>query len=233
VRVYLVRDGKIGAATRTDSGGPAVAREAVEAVLAGPTEAETEAGLTTAIPGDVDLVELSVAGGQASVELSESFGSDDESILRLRTAQIVYTLTQFDTIDEVSIEWGTAPGAADGAGATTTTFPISRDELEDVTPAILLEVPTPGQTASSPIELTGSANTFEATFSVEVLDGDGKILVQKSVQATSGSGTRGTFESTVAVPDSATGPASVVVFAPSGEDGTTRRDEVEVPITLG
>ena len=46
-------------------------------------------------------------------------------------------------------------------------------------------------------EVTGTANTFEATFNYELVGASGKVLSKNFVTATSGTGTRGTFSFTV------------------------------------
>ena len=68
---------------------------------------------------------------------------------------------------------------------------VDRDDFEDMLPAILVESPVPGQRITSPVRLSGSANVFEAQFNSQVSNAKGKVLAEKPVKATSGSGTRG------------------------------------------
>jgi immunoglobulin-like protein involved in spore germination len=131
-----------------------------------------------------------------------------------RTAALVYTLSQF------------APRAAvevDGRSYT-------RADFEDLTPAILVESPLPFQAVSAPLRVTGTANTFEATFAYELLDPVGKVLSDNFVTATSGSGTRGTFDFTVPF-EAPNGLGKLVVFEHSAADGS-RIHQVEIPLTL-
>jgi len=52
-----------------------------------------------------------------------------------------------------------------------------------------------------PIRVGGTANTFEGTFLIAPLDGSGLLLAPpRNVNATSGSGTRGTFDVSVPCP---------------------------------
>ena len=129
-------------------------------------------------------------------------------------APIVYTLSQFAPARPVEYE-----------GKRYT-----RSDFEDVTPAILVESPLPFQAVSAPLRVTGTANTFEATFEYALLDPDGKALSHDVVTATSGSGTRGTFDFTVPfeAPD---GLGDLVVFERSAADGS-RIHQVEIPLTL-
>jgi immunoglobulin-like protein involved in spore germination len=131
-------------------------------------------------------------------------------------AQWVYTMTQFPNEESVKV---------DGKRYT-------RADFEDQTPGILVESPLPFEDVTSPIRATGTANTFEATFNYELTDTDGKIVDENFVTATSGTGTRGTFDFTTkkfTVPFSGVG--SLVVFERSAEDGS-RTKLVEIPLRM-
>jgi hypothetical protein len=58
------------------------------------------------------------------------------------------------------------------------------------------------------------------------------VLDKHFVTATSGSGTRGTYATTLANPDGQTGPATVKVWEASAENGQPL-DTVEIPVQLG
>jgi hypothetical protein len=96
---------------------------------------------------------------------------------------------------------------------------------------VLVESPLAFGEASSPLTARGTANTFEATFSFEILDEDGEMLAGDFVTATSGTGTRGTFrfEQPFVVEEEQEG--TLVVFELSAEDGS-RMNEVEIPLRL-
>jgi hypothetical protein len=131
-----------------------------------------------------------------------------------RTAEDVYTLSQFDPKKPVEV-----------AGKSYT-----RADFEDLTPAILVESPLPFAAVSSPLRVWGTANTFEATFEYELLDAAGKALARHFVTATSGSGTRGTYDVTIRFASPA-GPGKLVVYELSAADGS-RIHQVEIPLTL-
>jgi immunoglobulin-like protein involved in spore germination len=131
-----------------------------------------------------------------------------------RTAATVYTLSQFAP---------RAPVEVDGKRYT-------RADFEDLTPTILVESPLPFQAVSAPLRVTGTANTFEATFAYELLDPAGKVLSHNFETATSGSGTRGTFEFTVPF-EAPNGLGKLVVFENSAADGS-RIHQVEIPLRL-
>jgi hypothetical protein len=132
-----------------------------------------------------------------------------------RTAEEVYTLSQFD------------PKKAVDVGGKSYT----RSDFEELTPAILVESPLPFASVTSPLRVWGTANTFEATFDYELLDATGKVLSHHFVTATSGSGTRGTFDFTVPF-EAPNGLGKLVVFEESAADGS-RIHQVEIPLALG
>jgi germination protein M len=131
-----------------------------------------------------------------------------------QAAQIVYTLSQFEPTKPVEL-----------GGKSYT-----RADFEDETPAILIESPLPFQAVSAPLRVTGTANTFEATFEYELTDPDGKVLSHNFVTATSGSGTRGTFDFTIPF-EAPNGLGKLVVFERSAADGS-KTHVVEIPLTL-
>jgi hypothetical protein len=132
-----------------------------------------------------------------------------------RTAEIVYTLSQFDPSKPVEV-----------GGKQYT-----RGDFEALTPAILVETPLPFDAVSAPLRVTGTANTFEATFEYDLLDPAGKVLKHDFVTATSGSGTRGTFDFRVPF-EAPNGVGRLVVYERSAADGS-KTHVVEIPLTLG
>ncbi len=134
-------------------------------------------------------------------------------------AQVVTTLTQFPSIRAVVI--------VTPAGRTE---PLNRADFEDLMPTVLVESPLPFERVNSPLRVFGSSNTFEATSQLELLDANGKLLASKTVTASSGTGTRGTFS--VSIPFQApAGRATLVSFEYSAKDGS-RIDEVRIPVLI-
>ncbi len=208
VGVYFVREDKLGYAARTVGPTPKVATATLEELLGGPTTVEREAGLATDIPPSTKLTSLAIENGTASVELSNPL---DE----LGTAQVVETLLQFESVSRVELA-GKRYRPAD---------------VEPSLPAILVESPAPNEKVSSPLRLTGTANTFEATFMVQVRPHLRKPVVEDFVTATSGTGTRGTFDKTLDFTVDRERPGTVVVFENSAEDGSVI-NRVEIPVVL-
>ncbi len=209
VRVYWLRDGKVWPALRQVDTTDGAINAAVVQLLLGPTEQEeADLELTTAIPQAVREAETTITGGVADVELPAELPEEALS-------QLVYTLTQFPSVQSVDVQGRT----------------VTRADFEDLTPAILVESPLPFEEVTSPVRVTGTANTFEATFRYELTDTDGKIVDQDFVTATSGSGERGTFEFTAPFTANFDGVGSLIVFESSAEDGS-RIHLVEIPLRM-
>ncbi|GIU94063.1 MAG: hypothetical protein KatS3mg012_0520 [Gaiellaceae bacterium] len=213
--VYFLLEGKVWPVRRTVERTPAVATASLEELLAGPTDEERdELSLSTAIPEDAEVVSLAVQDGVAQVAFSTPLPN-------AALAQVIYTLTQFPSVDSVELlEGGVAiPG-------------FDRSDYEDVTPAILVESPRFFEEVGNPVRVQGTANTFEATFQYELTDTDGRIVDEGFVTATSGSGTRGTFDFTTKryeVPFDGVG--ALTVFELSAKDGS-RTNLREIPIRM-
>jgi Immunoglobulin-like domain of bacterial spore germination/Sporulation and spore germination len=210
--VYWLRDGKVWPALRDVEVGDLNATAILEELLAGPTEQETaDLAVTTAIPEGTEVEDLEISGAIARVELSAELPEEG-------LAQVVYTLTTslFPAVASVEIQGKT----------------YKRADFEDLTPAILVESPLAFEDVTSPLRVTGTANTFEATFSYELTDTDGLIVDENFVTATSGTGTRGTFDFTTkpyAVPFDGVG--ALIVFERSAKDGS-RINLVEIPLRM-
>jgi hypothetical protein len=208
VRVYFLLDGKVQPVLRLVHT-EAVAGAALRALIQGPSaEERSRMGLESAVPADADLSGLRIEQGQAALDLPAAWS-------RSAVAQVVYTLTQFPTVQAVEI-----------GGARYT-----RADFEQETPQILVETPLPFQRVRSPLVARGTANTFEATFEYELKDADGLIVASNFVTASSGSGERGTFELTAPFAVARSGLGTLSVFERSAEDGS-RIHEVTIPVRL-
>lgn len=183
----------------------AVATTAIHQLFEG-----SQSGLETAIPAATRLRSLSIDGGTAAIRLEPPLTDRDAQ------AQIVYTLTQFPTVRRVSLNGGR---------------PVTRSSYEEQTPSVLVESPLGGEEVEPGFEVTGTANTFEATFNYELRDAENRILTENFVTATSGSGTRGTFEFTVPYEVDRPQEGRLVVFEISAANGS-RTHERSIPLSL-
>ena len=232
ILVYFARGEKIGVATRLIPATKAVASAAIRELLSGPTPEETRYGLGSTIPTGTDLRGLTVHGGTATVDLSDEYDSGGGVLsMTMRLAQVVYTLTQFPTVERVLFRIEGVPVTTLGGEGILIGTPQTRGDYEQVTPAILLEAPGPGDSVTSPLRIRGTANTFEAAFMVRIVSADDSVLVEAPMMATSGSGTRGTFNAEIPIPAAASGAGLLVVFEYSAKDGSPIH-VVEIPLTF-
>ncbi len=147
---------------------------------------------------------VSIANGTATVDLAKATAD--------QVAAIVYTLTQFPTVQRVDV-----------AGRTG----LTRDDFAAYLPPILVEAPASGARVPATFRVSGTASVFEATLVVQIVR-DGKVLSKHTVTASEGAPGRGTFTTTfTATP----GAAVVAAFAPSAADGTPQH-QVDVPVTI-
>jgi hypothetical protein len=227
---YFIEGDQVAAGEPVQTPERGVAAAALRALLDGPNGRELAAGLTTAVPPNTRLLDLTVADGLARVDLSGQFREGEGApATRERLAQVVYTLTQFPTVKRVRlrIDGHTVPALGD----VKLDRGLTRAEFEDQTPAVLVESPGFGTAVSSPFTARGTANTFEATFEYELRDAAGKILAQHFETATSGTGTRGTFSFAVSFSVTQPTTGALVVFERSAADGS-RIHVRSIPLTL-
>jgi hypothetical protein len=229
--VYLLRGELLGVARREVPQTTAVLRAALEELVGGPSVPEREAGLGTAIPDGTEVVGVDLDGGVATVDLSGTFDDGGGSAsMFARLAQLVFTATQFPGVDGVLLRLDGEPVEVFSSEGIVLEGPQRRQGYEERAPAILVERPAPNDVVTSPLRLTGSANTFEANLQYELLDADGARLAEGFTTATCGTGCRGTFAVDVFV-DAPAGPGTLVVFESSAEDGS-RINVVEIPVDL-
>ncbi|MCE5252613.1 MAG: GerMN domain-containing protein [Actinomycetia bacterium] len=232
IRVYFSRDEKICAASRVIPKTQQVGAAAMKALLEGPTEVEKQAGMVSNIPEGTTFLGLDIEDGIATVDLSKEYSSGGGSLsMMMRLAEVVFTLTQFPTVDGVNFKLDGEPIDVLGGEGIIIDHPMSRVDYEDMSPAILVESPTVGNTISSPVRITGTANVFEAVFRINIVDYDGLILADEVVMATSGTGTRGTFDVTIPFNLRKPGPGWIIAFSESPKDGS-QINIVEIPVEL-
>lgn len=108
----------------------------------------------------------------------------------------------------------------------------SGEQSETSIAAIAIEHPAEGATVSVPFTANGTANTFEATLTIDVVDAEGLALCVRHLTATSGSPDRGTWQGVLAFPPEEDPlQATVRAYTFSAKDGSMV-DLVEFPITI-
>ncbi|MFJ1556277.1 GerMN domain-containing protein [Streptomyces mirabilis] len=220
VGVYFLHREKVSPAPRTVTA-PTTATAAVRALLAGPDRYERAHGRATAIPSGTRLRSLVVRNHVATVDLSGRHDDEGGSLsMRERLAQVVFTVTRFPTVHKVAFEVHGKPVTSFGGEGIVLNGPVGRSDFEDRAPALLVESPLIGDTARTPLRVWGSADTFEAQFRLRVTDTTGRTAADVVVRATSGTGTRGTFDVTFPYKAARTGPGLLTAYVLSPRDGT-------------
>jgi germination protein M len=89
-----------------------------------------ETGGAAAIPEGTTLQHLSISGSLATADLSGSFNDGGGSLsMQLRVAQIVYTLTQFPTVERVRFRVDGVPVTAVGGEGVVVEPPVARADF--------------------------------------------------------------------------------------------------------
>ncbi|MGW2515485.1 GerMN domain-containing protein [Streptomyces sp. NPDC001617] len=229
--VYFLHGEKVSAVSRTVST-PATATAAVRALLSGPSRSESHYARTTAIPSGTELRSVVVRDHVATVDLSDRYDDGGGSLsMRARLAQVVFTLTRFPTVHKVAFEIEGKPVKYFGPEGIVLNGPVGRADFEDVSPAVLVESPLIGDTVHSPLRVWGTANTFEAEFRLKVTDASGHRAADVLVRATSGTGTRGTFDVTFPYRAVRTGAGLLTAYFVSPADGRPVTVDT-VPLTV-
>ena len=155
----------------------AVATAAMTALLEGPKarSSRRRPAMYTGIPDGTKLLGLTIADGVATVDLSAS--SSRAAAARRSSAgsrQVVYTLTQFPTVEQVPFEVDGEPVTVFGGAGVVLDHPVGRDDYTNQLPAIFVDRPAWGARRGQPGRVAGVANVFEATFRVQLLDAQGR-----------------------------------------------------------
>lgn len=174
----------------------AVATAAMNELLAGDVvQRDGYQSISSAIPPATRLLGLSIANGVATVDLSGEFAAGGGSASTMyRLGQVVFTLTQFSTVDRVLFKVDGSPVSVFGSEGLVIDGPLGRDHFEEQLPAVFVDRPAFAAAIGNPARVTGTSNVFEATSQVAILDGGGRVLVEQTVTATCGTGCRGTFD---------------------------------------
>jgi hypothetical protein len=185
VTVFRVRDGRLVAAVERVQGTRAVAAASLTALgLASP---------------------VSISSGTATVARDDATPE--------QVAEIVYTLTQYPSIERVDV-----------AGKTG----LTRADIAQFVPPILIERPAAGATTREMISVAGSASVYEATVVLELRQA-GKLVQKKVVTAAEGAPGRGPFSGTLVAPGA--GQYVVAAYSPSAMDGSPQHEQ-DVPLTV-
>ncbi len=243
VRVYFLID------EVTDEGGPfvrpvsrqisptlEVARAAVNELIAGPTPDE-QAGtpsVSGGLPEGTQLLGLTIAGDTARIDLSEEIENIGGTFGEMSVlAQLVFTLTQFPTVDEVVLLIEGEQVELFGGHGMEVAPSLNRDWFlgGGLVPEILIDEPGWFGRADNPLLVTGIARAFEATVQWGLYDNDGLPLDEGFTMASAGGPDWGTFQ--FAIPYTVDSPqlGSLMMWEDSARDGSPI-NLVEHPVWL-
>lgn len=180
ISVYFVEGTSNAAATSRTAPVNEVAATAVAALIAGPTEAERARGLSTQFPPDSLLLGLRIADGTATVDMSREFEAGGGSFSMLaRLAQLVYTLTDFPTVDRVQLLLDGEHRQTFSGEGVLIGEPMTRDDFFSALPIGRLVAATP---VWGPDDLPALDPAASTTRSVVLVTGDDTL----NVRATAG-----------------------------------------------
>ncbi|MEX0825439.1 MAG: Gmad2 immunoglobulin-like domain-containing protein [Acidimicrobiia bacterium] len=191
-------------------------------------EAISASALSSAIPAGTRLLGVAIeeATGIVIVDLSSEFVSGGGSASMIgRVGQVVYTLTRIDDVFGVRFQIDGVSTTVFGGEGLIIDDPATRAGFDGLLPAVMIESPAYGgePTSRGPLVVSGTANVFEATVTIELLDGSGAVLFEGFATATCGTGCRGEWEAAVAYDTSGISQAgewgTLRAFESSAEDG--------------
>ena len=234
VRIYLFSGETLVPVLRPIERTRAVGRAALEELLAGPTPAESAGPtrLTSAVPPGTLLLGLDIADGTATVDLSREYESGGGSASMFgRLSQVVYTLTQFPTVERVAFRLDGRPVTVFSGEGIVLDGPSTRADYTSFLPPVFVDSPAVGGLLANPGRLTGMANVYEAAFMVEIRDRNGNTLARQPAMATCGTGCWGTFDVTIRYEVNEQQVGSLLVYTHSAQDGSVQ-DLRSYPVTL-
>jgi hypothetical protein len=117
-----------------------------------------------------------------------------------------------------------SPTPASSPEPTSTVDPGPLDPIE-------VAAPIRGAIVTSPVTVSGTADVFEATVSIRIIDEMNNVIADTFATATCGSGCRGDYAIEVPYSVKTEQRGMIEVFEVSAEDGS-RRNIVRVPVTL-
>jgi hypothetical protein len=224
-------DGSLFVTHRTEPFTPGVGQRSLEALFDGPTDAERHADVSTSINPGTRLLDLTIDDGVATADLDVTFTAEETLASVVGSlAQVVYTLTQFDSVTGVVFEVEGSP-LFEYFGSHEVDGLQRRTDFADQLPFILVESPGIGDRVSSPVTIAGTADVFEAVVSIAILDEHGRTVASTFTMATCGTGCRGSYTTDVRYDVGTRQPGTIRVYEVSAKDGSPLH-VVEIPVTL-
>jgi spore germination protein GerM len=186
------------------------------------------AGFSNSVPEPVEVVGVSLGEHQITVDMNQAFIDGGGGLLADLTMlnQLIYTASHFGEIELVQFTVDGEPVGQFGSEGLDISEPVGPDAFLEQVNSVLVTAPIDGG-GDSPLTVSGIANVFEATVSLEVVDAAGTVVHEDFTTATCGTGCWGFFSFEVDYPF--TGEETIRVFWHSPEDGSPT-DVVSVPV---
>lgn len=132
IEVFFVAGDRL-TTVRREVAAAAVLSTALDAVEAGPSDAEASAGLRNALPEDA-VTRVTSSSSVANVDLAASFAAVDPAEQLLAIAQIVFTASAVTGVDSVAFSVEGRPAEVPIDGASLVSRPVARSDYTSVAP---------------------------------------------------------------------------------------------------
>ncbi len=186
---------------------------ALARLLDGPSEAETKRGLKTSIPTGVLLRRLRITSDQrVLINVSRKMRGLPYESERLAVGQLIRTATT-NGASRVRVLFGGKPTSTFIGPMDARDVPISGNPP----PIILKSAAFVSETGA--VSVGGTANVFEATVNLRLRRGT-TVVAESVVTAACGTGCRGSFAASLAVPVGTAGPLEIEAYTLSADDGS-------------
>jgi germination protein M len=212
---------------------PRIALATLRELVEGPSDRDAAlvAGIDTAIPSSALVLDVTIEDRVATVDLSREFESGGGSLSMFgRLAQVVYTVSQWPTVDAVSFELDGQPVTVFSGEGIVLDEPVSRDDYLELLPTVFVDSPAAGGTLRSGDRLTGMAAVFEAVFRYRLETDDGTVLVDDFAMTDNGMGW-GVIDHAITFDVDARRSGSLTVWEESAKDGSDQAIRV-TPVVL-
>jgi germination protein M len=210
-----------------------IALATLRELFEGPTGGDEAlvAGVSSAIPSSALVLDVGITEGLATVDLSREFESGGGSFsMFARLAQVVYTVSQWPTVDEVAFELDGQPVTVFSGEGIVLDGPVSRADYYDLLPGVFVDSPAAGATLASGDRVTGMAAVFEATFLYRLEDAEGTVLAEGFEMTDNGMGW-GAFDFALPFDVDGRQPGLLTVWEASAKDGSDQSLRV-TPVVL-
>jgi hypothetical protein len=187
--------------------------------------------VTTAIPAGTELRGISIRDGVATLDVTTGFARRDGwRSMRLRMAQVTYTLTQFPTVRSVRLK--VAGRYVTAIGGVPVPTPMTRGDFEGLLPAIIIASPLIGEHLPGILRVNGNADVPGGYLWARLVNDRGLVIARWSGRATCSDGCRGGFWATLPFSVGRSQVGAVIVSSADPDGDGYPQHSVRVPVVL-